>query len=281
MNKMKTRTIRFGVVADAQFSSAPDDIQHNRFFTQVTGRLAEARDYFNEQSLDFVINLGDIIDKDWVSFDQILPVFDSIHASKYHVLGNHDFFVKDDEKPKVYQRLGMPSPYYHFILHSWRFLVLNAMDLSVEAYPKGTKEYQASDSLFTAIKENGLIQAQGWNGAIGEVQQKWIREQLSEATQKQQKVIIFSHIPFAPLHMNTLWNNEDITSLLEKYSCVKACFYGHYHEGGHVVKNGIHHYNFKGMLDTPDQNAFAIVELSDQSITITGFGREGNSELIF
>jgi len=40
------------------------------------------------------------------------------------------------------------------------------------------------------------------------------------------------------------------------------------------VLNGTHVVNIKGMVDTFDENAFAIVEVHADRMEITGFGRE-------
>ena len=99
-------------------------------------------------------------------------------------------------------------------------------------------------------------------------------DQLEAATGGHQNVIVFSHMPLVPLNRNTLWNYEDILALLERYDCVKAYFCGHYHDGHYERQGGVHHVIFKAMLDTPDDGAFAIVELSENEIAIHGYGRE-------
>ncbi len=60
-------------------------------------------------------------------------------------------------------------------------------------------------------------------------------------------------------------------ALLERQ--VKACFCGHDHAGGYILRNGIHYLTFRGMIETPDQNAFAIVTLAKDRIEVQGFGR--------
>jgi manganese-dependent ADP-ribose/CDP-alcohol diphosphatase len=277
---LQAQNVRFGVIADTQYCNCENAPRYNRFFAETKSRLAEAKDTFNNTRLDFVISLGDMIDRDWASFDEILPIFDSISGPRYHVLGNHDFFVEDSLKYLVPQRLGLNRRYYHFEQNNWRFIVLDANDLSVQAYPKGTAEYQRSLALLHQLQEEEAIQAKDWNGAIGKDQQQWLIRQLEEATASNQQVIIFSHMPVMPLNMNTLWNHLEILRITDRFDCVKAFFSGHYHEGNYVSLNGVHHYNFKGMLNTPADNAFAIVEVDEDKITIKGFGRETDTTLV-
>ncbi len=271
-----SQSLKFGVVADVQYCDCENAPRYNRYFAESIYRLREAKDTFNQNNLNFVVSLGDMIDKDWQSFDRILPVFDSIQTEKYHVLGNHDFSVEDEDKPKVPKRLGMPSRYYHFVKEDWRFIVLDANDLSVKAHPKGTKTYLTSDSLLKSMQKQELTHAKEWNGGIGKKQMQWLRQQLKTAAMEDQKVIVFSHMPVTPLNLNTLWNYDEVMEVLEGSHVVKAYFCGHYHEGNYELKNGVHYLNFKGILDTPDQNAFSIVELTENKIIINGFGREEN-----
>lgn len=60
----------FGVVADPQYADIPD--RGRRSYRASVGRLTEAVADFNRRDLDFCVNLGDAIDRDWGSFDAIL-----------------------------------------------------------------------------------------------------------------------------------------------------------------------------------------------------------------
>jgi len=266
--------VRFGVVADVQYCDCANAPEHNRYYAETMGRLSAAKDAFNQHELDFVISLGDIIDREWRSFDVILPVFDAIDAATYHVLGNHDFQVEDPKKHQVPERLGMPGRYYHFVYRDWRFLVLDANDLSVQAHPPGSDRYAQSDAVYQRLASEQQEQARKWNGGIGTEQQLWLTAQLEAATRDSQSVVVFSHMPLVPLNLNTLWNYQEILALLERYDCVKAYFSGHYHDGNYQRTGGVHHVTFKAMLDTPEQSAFAIVVLSENEIAIHGYGRE-------
>jgi len=266
------QTLYFGVVADVQYCDCINT--NSRFYTESPDRLREAIDTFNTQEMEFVISLGDIIDRDWESFDHILPIFESSLAPTYHVLGNHEFSVIDEKKNQVVTRLGMSDKYYDFAISGWRFIVLDANDLSKKAYPVDTPEYLESDSLFRQISALGLPQAREWNGGISEKQLQWLTQQLEDATKKQQHVLVFSHMPVAPESSLNLWNNTQVMDLLENFDNVKAFFAGHNHRGSYTKKGGIHHLTFNGMVDSPDQNAFAIIKLSEEQITIHGFDRQ-------
>ena len=54
-----------------------------------------------------------------------------------------------------------------------------------------------------------------YNGGIGESQLAWLKEILEDATAKEQKVILCSHVPLHPEAGSikaTLWNYKEVTS---------------------------------------------------------------------
>lgn len=67
-----------------------------------------------------------------------------------------------------------------------------------------------------------------------------------------------------------------ILELLGSHPSVVAWFNGHNHEGNYGLLGNTHFVNFKGMVDTPDQNTFAIADVFADRIVIRGFGREEN-----
>ena len=88
-----------------QYCDAPP--YKNLYFRNSPDKLGKVILEFNKHKLDFVINLGDLIDRDWKNFDGILPLFEKIEEPVYHVLGNHDFEVEERYKPDVYKKLGI------------------------------------------------------------------------------------------------------------------------------------------------------------------------------
>ena len=54
---------------------------------------------------------------------------------------------------------------------------------------------------------------------------------------------------------------------------------GHNHQGNYSVKNGTHYVNFKGMVETESETAYAIVNCYSDRVEIQGFGLEPNREL--
>ena len=257
----------FGAIADCRYCQAPD--RGVRKYSASKEKLKKCVKHFNQEDLSFVIHLGDFIDRNFSSFDEILPIYNSLHAPGYHVLGNHDFEVADEYKEIVPKKLGMPSKYYDFKIKNWRFLCLDGNDLSFIAYPKGSQGYQESEVYYRENK----IRSPKWNGGVGAEQMSWIREVLQSAEGSQEKVILFSHFPVYPQDPHNLWNAKEVISLLEEFSCVKAYINGHNHKGKYGVKNGIHYLTCKGMVDS-DTTAYSIVRVYHDRLEISGYGRE-------
>src|SRR5690349_9094551 len=117
--------LRFGVIADPQYADLPPDPGHNRYFRESLGRLAEAIDVFNGEELDFVVTLGDIIDRDFESFDTILPLYEHLRHPSYLLLGNHDFAVAAEHLPHVARRAGLERTYFDLVFGQYRLVFLD------------------------------------------------------------------------------------------------------------------------------------------------------------
>jgi predicted phosphodiesterase len=263
----------FGAIADCQYCEAPD--RGKRKYSASKEKLQQCVEHFNKEDLSFVIHLGDFIDRNFSSFDEIIPIYNSLHAPGYHVLGNHDFEVADEYKELVPKKLGMPSKYYDFKIKNWRFICLDGNDLSFIAYPKGTEKYRESEKYYQDKK----IKSPKWNGGLGSEQVKWLSDTLKRAEQAQEKVILFCHFPVYPADPHNLWNAKEVIALLEGFSCVKAYINGHNHKGKYGIKSGIHYLTCKGMVDT-NESAYSIANVFQDRIEITGYGRETKQKLL-
>ena len=271
-NTSEFTQFKIGVVADCQYCNCePSGV---RFYKKSPNRLRQAVDILNEHELDYSIHLGDFMDKNFESFDTVVPIWERIKADKYHVLGNHDFSVTDSLKPLIFERMNINDRYYHIVKNDWRFLVLDGNDLSFHGALNETKKQQ-TDSLFKLLSDKNLPNLAPWNGGLSNEQLKWIDDELKLATQNKQRVGLYCHFPsLGEEQSHNLWNYEQLLALLDKYECVKFYFNGHNHAGSYVERKGVHYLNFKGMVNTNDSTSFATVTFRKDSLLITGFGRE-------
>ena len=262
----------FGLIADIQY--CPCDPLGTRFYAQSLKKLEACVKDFNSRDLSFVIQLGDLIDRDIDSYEPVLSVFNQIETKKYHVLGNHDYSVEEEAKPKVPSIVGLNSPYYNFVLEGWRFVVLNSNDLSVYTPFESQAKSEETEALFQKLKARGAVNRGEYNGGLSSRQIKWLKNILNQASLNKEKVLLFSHLPVYPPREENLWNDIELINLLEDFPCVQALISGHYHSGSYAKKRGIHYLTLRGLVETEDQSAYAILEVHNDFLNVLGFGRE-------
>jgi 3',5'-cyclic AMP phosphodiesterase CpdA len=187
----------------------------------------------------------------------------------YHVLGNHDFSVSDEQKKEVVKKMRLPANYYDFVVKGWRFIVLDGNDISFHAYPENSEGYRKASEYY----EEHEISSPKWNGAIGSKQLEWLKAALDKSSKNEEKVVLYCHFPIFPENIHNLWNAEEVIRIIESYSNVKAYVNGHNHAGNYGIKEGIHYVTIKGMVDT-EQNSYAVINVFEDRLKVVGNGRE-------
>ncbi len=271
--------LRFGVIADPQYADVPPNTAMGRYYADSLDKLSAAIETLNAQDLRFVVTLGDAIDRDFASFERILPLYRKLRHETRFVLGNHDFEVEAAHLGRVVGRLGMPAPYYDFAVRDVRFVVLDGNDVSLFAPPQGDPRWQRAQERLARARAAGLPHAKPWNGSLGDAQRAWLERTLSAAQAAGERVVVLNHYPVLPDNPHNLWDSAEIVALLARSTNVVAYFNGHNHAGNYGEAHGIHFVNFRGMVDTPDTSAFAVVEISGDRLDIRGYGREPSRSL--
>lgn len=272
-NTLATNTFEIGIIADCQYCYCEANGQ--RFYKNSPKRLSEAVDILNKKELNYTIHLGDFIDRDFKSFDTLMPIWNRLHSKKYHVLGNHDFQVADSLKSSVFQKMDLKEEhrYYSFSRKNWRFIVLDGNDLSFHGSLDDVKKEQ-TDSLYNKLLKDSLPYLQKWNGGLSKKQLNWVKNELDMATEKNENVGFYCHFPIFPMEAHNLWNRNELIDLIEGYDCVKLYFNGHNHAGAYEMRLGVHYLTFQGMVETNNTSAFAIAKFTADSVIIKGYGRE-------
>jgi manganese-dependent ADP-ribose/CDP-alcohol diphosphatase len=273
----KETSFKIGIISDCQYCDC--DVKWDRYYKKAPERLEEAIAILNTDSLDYTIHLGDFIDKDFESLDRILPIWKKLKSPSYHVLGNHDFEVKDSLKEEVIKQLNLKKRYYSFVKEDWRFIVLDGNDLSFHGALTRTKKEQ-TDSLFNLLKNKEIPYLKKWNGALSSDQLTWVKGELDAAIKNNQKVGFYCHFPIFPIDQHNIWNREQFLSLIKPYDNVKIFFNGHNHAGAYQIENNVHYVTFKGMVDTKNTSAFAKVKFEKDTVSIEGFYREPTRKLV-
>lgn len=264
--------LSIGLIADAQYADVePGGIRHYRKSIE---KLGAATKSINEAGVDFSIHLGDLIDRDFASFDDILEPLSILQNPVYQIPGNHDFSVADDKKPEVLAKLGMKEAYHSFSREGFRFVFLDGTEVSTFSQPPGSDIHQEALDMLAQFEAEKRKNAKSWNAAMSQTQLNWLEGQLEEARKKGETVILSCHYPILPDNSHNLWNDREVLALIDRFpGVVAAWFNGHNHAGNYAERNGVHYVTVQGMVDTPDTNAFGILEVRRDSLVIRGHGR--------
>jgi predicted phosphodiesterase len=263
---------RFGVVADPQY--APIAPMGTRYFSSSLSKLGEAFRVFNSEKLEFVVTLGDIIDRDWASYADVLPLYAKLKHKNFYLLGNHDFSVASAYLNSVLQRLGLRRAYYDFVGGGHRFIVIDGNEISLFANAKGSKNYAAAEKRISDLKAAGAGNAHIVNGGISDLQLAWVEQMMNKAKAAGERVIVMGHYPIYPVNPLNLWDDTWLVDILTSYDNFLLYINGHNHAGNFGAIAHKYFVNFKGMVETPDTTAFSIVDVYDDRIDIRAFGVE-------
>lgn len=264
--------LRFGLIADAQYADA--DPEGERHYRSTPEKMKRAAETIRAAKPAFTLHLGDFIDRDFKSFDTMLPLMNDLGHPVHHLLGNHDYSVADVEKARVVATLGMPHDYYTFRSGSTRIVMLDTNSLSTYKHPANSPGATASSERLKALESAGHAGAKRWNGGASDPQLEWLDRELTAADAAREHVILCGHHPLLPAGMHTLWNPGDVLALIDKHPCVLAWFNGHNHAGDFAERKGIPYLTFRSMLHHPDTTAFSIIDVHADRIVVTGHGRE-------
>lgn len=270
---------RFGVIADPQYADAEPNLALNRYPADSLKKLEAAIADFNARDLAFVVTLGDIIDRGFENFDAVLAIYETLRHPRHFLLGNHDFAIAPEHLADVVARVGMPAAHYDFAHAGHRFIMLDGNEISLHAWPEGDARRQEAKDWMKTLNALGASNARRWNAATGPAQRDWLREKLDQARAGGEKVFILNHYPVYPVNDHNAWDSAEMLDLIGEYDHILAYLSGHNHAGNFGARGNTYFVNFKGMVDTQDDAAYAVVEVYADRLEIKGFGREENRTL--
>jgi len=268
----------FGIIADVQYCDC--EPVGTRYYSSSLLKLTEAITTFRIDSPKFLVNLGDLIEKNYSSYNEVFKILDTAGFKIYHTIGNHDYSVEPRFKKRIPPLKSSKEGYYSFNHDNFRFIILNGNEISIYATNKKSAIKEANDYILK-LKNEEKPNAVDWNGGMSTKQLEWLTNQLNSAAQNKEKVFIMCHFPVWPENEHNLLNYNDVLSILEKYDNIIAWFAGHNHTGNYGNFNMIHFVTMKGMVETEDVNSYAIVEVYKNKIWIKGYGREKNQILAY
>ncbi|WP_321477002.1 metallophosphoesterase [uncultured Paludibaculum sp.] len=267
------RLFSFGAIADVQYADKDDAI--GRQYRASTAKLSACASLLNREQLEFVVELGDLIDEGAGNLAVIRRFYDQIQAPRYNVLGNHDLAVP---RSGLLSALGLSKPYYDFTRKGWTFVVLDGMNESVAGgWPAGDPHEQAGRATLESLRAQAVANAQTWNGAVGPSQREWLRGVLAQAGAGGNRVMVFSHFPVLaaacrPEHL--LWDHEEVLRILESSPAVAAYVNGHDHRGGAAVQKGIVHLTLPGMVEHTVNESCQVVDVYPDALVVRQAGAQ-------
>lgn len=267
----------FGVIADIQYCDC--EAEGTRFYRNSLLKLDEALQVFASEGIELVLDLGDNIDRDASSFNAVNSMFEGYSFTILNSPGNHDYSTDR----KVMKKVVFPGGgkgYESVVYNGFRFISLNGNEVSI--YGPGTaRQRKEAGDLIEAMRNSGSKNAMEWNGGISDEQIAWLISQLDSASHAGEKVFIACHFPVAPYSEYVLLNHDEVLSLLGSYDNIIAWFSGHDHKGSYGNVSLIHCVTFRGMVETADENSYAIIDVYKNKIWIRGFGREKSRVLAY
>jgi len=272
--------VSFGLITDCQFADADDEefkiigTEHwyYNYYRRSPDKLRGAVRYFNGQDLDFVVHLGDFIDRNLDDAEVLLDITKDLKVELWHALGNHDFTGSEGHVDRVLTKFGMPSAYYSKSLNGYRFVVIDTNEVGVIEHAPETDKWKEGRKLVDGLLSSGATQAYDWNGALSKKQLQWLNDEIAAAKTANEQVIIFAHHPvFPPSALNAL-NDNAVLDVIDAHDNVLAFINGHNHNGGFGTRGGVPYVTLQGILNGVT-NAFGVASVYEDRIEIDGYGR--------
>ncbi len=253
--------LRFGIITDIHYGNGDRAVEKKD--------LHGCFEFWENNGSAFAVQLGDLIDGKGPEAEENLEsataVLREYPGPLYHVAGNHCLGAPLD---RYLAETGLASPYYTFSTNGIRFIVLHGMDINPESKPESAPDKARKNLL------NHDPWANLYCGAIGEKQIHWLEQQLDEARESGERVIIFCHFPLLKETSDEphglLWNHDEVTELLRRYDNIIACFTGHLHRSAYFKRYGIHFITMAPFLkrNEPPYYSCGMIELDNALLTI-------------
>lgn len=256
-NASTSISLRIGLITDLHHADKP--AAGSRFYRETIPKLNAASEEFEKTGLDFVVELGDLIDAaDSVETElkylrTINLEFSKLSSDRHYVLGNH--CVDTLTKSEFLREVGQNQSYYSFDRVGFHFVVLDACFRN-DGVPYGRKNSK-------------------WNDAnIPPAELEWLREDLKST---QLPTIVFAHQRLDVTTDHGVKNCVEVRGILKESGRILAVFQGHSHQNELKDIDGIHYCTLVAMVEGsgPENSGASVLELHDDgTMHVTGFRRQ-------
>jgi alkaline phosphatase len=256
-NASPSIALRIGLITDLHHADKP--AAGSRFYRETIPKLNSAAEEFQKTGLDFIVELGDLIDAaDSVETElnylrTINHEFSELCSYRHYVLGNH--CVDTLTKTEFLQEVGQKESYYCFDRAGFHFVVLDSCFRN-DGVPYGRKNSK-------------------WNDAnIPPAELEWLREDLKST---KLPTIVFAHQRLDVATDHGVKNCVEVRSILKDSGHVLAVFQGHSHQNDLNDIDGIHYCTLVAMVEGSglENSGASVLELHDDgTIHVTGFRKQ-------
>ena len=256
-NASPSVSLRIGLITDLHHADKP--AAGNRFYRETIAKLNSAAAEFQKSRLDFVVEMGDLIDAaesvetELSYLRTINREFSKLSSDRHYVLGNH--CVETLTKAEFLQEVGQKESYYSFDRAGFHFIVLDACFRN-DGVPYGRKNSK-------------------WNDAnIPPAELEWLREDLQSTNLP---TIVFVHQRLDVTTDHGVKNCVDVRDVLKNSGHVLAVFQGHSHQNDLKDIDGIHYCTLVAIVEGSglENSGASLLELHDDgTIHLTGFRKQ-------
>ena len=211
------------------------------------GKIREAMETFVREGVDFVLCLGDIIDKcddPQVNIEKTKEIADLIHSYSlpfYSLMGNHDAHVfTRREFNELVNGSPLPSPISITVCGKELILLDANYNDDGSSYVPGEVDWK--------------------NTYIPEEQLRSRGQKLNEPTVTEAYVFMHQNLDPEVQKDHIVRNAEAVREVIRASGKVRAVFQGHYHKGHETVIDGIPYHTLPAMCEG-EENRFMIIEL--------------------
>ncbi len=253
-NASPSVSLRIGLITDLHHADKP--AAGNRFYRETIAKLNSAAAEFQKSRLDFVVEMGDLIDAaesvetELSYLRTINREFSKLSSDRHYVLGNH--CVETLTKAEFLQEVGQKESYYSFDRAGFHFIVLDACFRN-DGVPYGRKNSK-------------------WNDAnIPPAELEWLREDLQSTNLP---TLVFVHQRLDVTTDHGVKNCVDVRDVLKNSGHVLAVFQGHSHQNDLKDIDGIHYCTLVAIVEGSglENSGASLLELHDDgTIHLTGF----------
>ena len=223
------KTLNFAIVSDVHYKTSAD-VEQKESAKALDGLISR----LNESNYDFVVFLGDNIDKSKMNeLESFLTVLKNLKTPYYLVMGDRD----------VHKISGMDKRDYVKIVAQYN-KQQKKTGTNYVFYPTNDVAMIVLDSVSSGMPTT--------HGVVSKKTLIWLDETLKENAGK--KVVIFQHVPyFAPYEKPEyeILEKQEYKAILTKHNNILAVVSGHYHKEFAKLDDGVIHYCIPALSEAP------------------------------